>query len=63
MVNEFLQDDSVELLGLGSVSSTVSAAATELTNVLTDIVIWDNSNGREATKVFQYISYFHQKIS
>ena len=37
-------------LGLGSVSSTVSAA-TELTNVLTDIVIWDNSNGREATKV------------
>ena len=37
-------------LGLGSVSSTVSAA-TELTNVLTNIVIWDNSNGREATKV------------
>ena len=37
-------------LGLGSVSSTVSAA-TELTNVLTDIVIWDNSNGREAIKV------------
>ena len=37
-------------LGLGSVSSTVSAA-TELTNVLTDIVIWDNANGREATKV------------
>ena len=37
-------------LGLGSISSTVSAA-TELTNVLTDIVIWDNSNGREATKV------------
>ena len=37
-------------LGLGSISSTVSAA-TELTNVLTDIVIWDNNNGREATKV------------
>ena len=37
-------------LGLGSVSSTVSAA-TELTNVLTNIVIWDTSNGREATKV------------
>ena len=37
-------------LGLGSVSSTVSAA-TELTNVLTNIVIWDKSNGREATKV------------
>ena len=37
-------------LGLGSVSSTVSAA-TELTNVLTNIVIWDNSNGRQATKV------------
>ena len=37
-------------LGLGSVSSTVSAA-TELTNVLTNIVIWDTSNGRQATKV------------
>ena len=34
-------------LGLGSVSSTVSAA-TELTNVITDISIWDNSNGRLA---------------
>ncbi|MFN8648854.1 hypothetical protein [Streptococcus sp.] len=39
----------VVLFGATAFGQTTEAK--ELTNVLADIVIWDNSNGREATKV------------